>query len=122
MKYLCRMLTQNWIGIVLFFVEISPRKQYFLSILPAKIFFFLTCLGFALNAWIAFAELGKDTYTGAYQVLVFVDSFLIIGQAIIVFLIFGLNLKYIKVLFGKLRERLSWNLIDDTEENNDWQF
>ena len=44
-----------------------------------------------MSVWNVFVQTEKDTQIGAYAVWHFIDSFLVIGQSIIVFLIFGFS-------------------------------
>ena len=73
-------------------------------------FIFIFCQGLVLSAWTVYAERGGDSYTGVYKVLVFLDSFLNIGQGIIVYLIFGLSSKHsllhLKTFFKNIAEKI----------------
>ena len=63
-----------------------------------------------MSAWTVSVKLGGDTYTGLYMVLVFIDSFLNIGQSIFIFIIFGLSSKHsllhLKTFFENIAEKI----------------
>ena len=50
------------------------------------------CPGVVLSVWTVMGRRrDTDTYTGVYKILVFIDSFLNVGQGILAFLTFGLE-------------------------------
>ena len=77
------------------------------------------CSGIVVSIWTLLGFNGNDTFTGVYkvniylflyiyiieifQILIYMDGFLNIGQGIIVFLIFGFDPVLMKEVFQKLK-------------------